>query len=98
MADQADREARTEDPTPKRREDAREGGQVALSTELVTALALLGWLGTIAFAGDALAGSLGGAIRAGLRAVGERARGDLSVAESVGMIRTVGWSVGQVAL
>jgi flagellar biosynthetic protein FlhB len=98
MADQADREARTEDPTPKRREEAREGGQVALSTELVTALALLGWLGTIAFAGDSLAGSLGAAIRAGLRAVGDHARGDLSVAESVGMVRTVGWSVGQVAL
>lgn len=42
---------RTEQPTPKRQEDARRKGQVARSTDLTTALLLLGALGAFSVAG-----------------------------------------------
>ena len=42
---------RTEQPTPKRQEDARRKGQVARSTDLTTALLLLGALGVLSVAG-----------------------------------------------
>jgi flagellar biosynthetic protein FlhB len=42
---------RSEQPTPKRQEDARRKGQVARSTDLTTALLLLGALGALSVAG-----------------------------------------------
>jgi len=43
---------RTEQPTPKRQEDARRKGQVARSTDLTTALVMLGGLGALSVAGE----------------------------------------------
>ena len=54
LFDDTDDYQKTEDATPRRREEARDKGQVPLSTELVAALALLGWLMTLAFGGAAL--------------------------------------------
>ncbi|MDP6369950.1 MAG: EscU/YscU/HrcU family type III secretion system export apparatus switch protein, partial [Planctomycetota bacterium] len=51
MTDQAPKDERTEDATPRRREEAREKGQVALSSEVLVAAMLMA-----AFAGLALGG------------------------------------------
>ena len=41
MAEEADPESKTEDPTPKRREEARKQGQIPFSNELVSAAVTL---------------------------------------------------------
>ena len=45
MAEEVDQESKTEDPTPRRREEARRQGQVPFSAELVGSLVLLGGRG-----------------------------------------------------
>ncbi|MBF0163310.1 MAG: flagellar biosynthesis protein FlhB [Magnetococcales bacterium] len=54
MAEDADNESKTEDPTGKRLGDARDKGQVASSREVGTALLLLGATGVFYFHGEAL--------------------------------------------
>ena len=41
MAEEVDQESKTEDPTPRRREEARRQGQVPFSAELVGSVVLL---------------------------------------------------------
>jgi len=50
----ADREDKTLAPTPRRRQQAREAGQVAKSQDLVSAVLMLGSLGMLVFAGGNL--------------------------------------------
>ena len=59
MAEQPDRDQKTEDATPRRRQEAREKGQVAYSTEAVTASTLIAWVGIMLLAGGTLANSSG---------------------------------------
>ena len=54
MASNSDQE-KTEQATPKRREDARKKGQVARSKELPSVIILLGCLGVFFFAGSWMA-------------------------------------------
>ncbi len=54
MAESTEQSDKTEEATPKRLEDAREKGQVAMSTEVVVALALLAALGGLYMAGPLL--------------------------------------------
>src|SRR5262245_4551528 len=54
MAELEDRDQKTEEATPRRREDARAKGQVALSSELVAALGLAGGLALILTGGSTL--------------------------------------------
>ncbi|GAB0058834.1 Flagellar biosynthetic protein FlhB [Candidatus Magnetaquicoccaceae bacterium FCR-1] len=54
MAEDADNESKTEDPTGKRLGDARDKGQVASSREVGTALLLLGATGVFFFHGETL--------------------------------------------
>lgn len=98
MAENDDRDARTEAATPRRRQDAREKGQVALSVELVAALCLLGWLGMLAFAGDTLAELLGNTLADGLSSIGERGRVELDSQMSASMLAGLGKSIGGVTL
>ena len=58
---------RTEAPTPKRRHEARERGQVARSTELNSALLLVGTCGALAFGGGLMGHTLLGTFRDGLQ-------------------------------
>ena len=60
MADTPDRDEKTEAPTPKRRQDAAEKGDVLQSRELGTALVVLSGAGWMAMAGPLLLGSLEG--------------------------------------
>ncbi len=53
MAEDVDPESKTEDPSPRRREEARKQGQIPFSTELVGAAVLLAAIvGLIYFGGD----------------------------------------------
>ena len=59
MADQAPKDERTEDATPRRREEAREKGQVALSSEVLVAAMLVAAFAGLALGGGPLACSWG---------------------------------------
>ncbi len=50
--------SRTEAPTPRRREEAREQGQIAFSTELVTGVVLLVGVAALALGADRLGGGM----------------------------------------
>jgi flagellar biosynthesis protein FlhB len=78
----ADTDDKTQDPTPRRRQQARESGQVAHSQDLGSAVLLLGALGLLLFLGGALVVFLleflqsclgGNAWQAGLETGGSRA-------------------------
>jgi flagellar biosynthetic protein FlhB len=62
MAESTEDEDKIIDASPRRRQEARERGQVALSTELVVAGLLAGWLATLTFAGGPMASTLAGGI------------------------------------
>jgi flagellar biosynthetic protein FlhB len=99
MADQdIDRESRTEEATPRHRQEAREKGQVAFSMELLAALVLIGWLGALAFAGDRVAHALGAALEGALSSFGELGRGELTVASSAGLITGYAPSIASATL
>lgn len=70
MADETPKEDKTEDATPRRQQEARAKGQVAMSTEIVAAIMLIVTGGTLAVAGGALAEATGGTVVAGLADVG----------------------------
>ncbi len=78
MAEQ-EQDQRTEQATPRRRAQAREEGQVALSSELVVALLALAWLVALAVGGGALARSMGSGIEGGLATLGALGRDTWSV-------------------
>ena len=63
MAEGQSSEDKTEDATPRKREEAREEGQVANSKELVAALMLAAGVASLFLSGGSLAGALGGLVR-----------------------------------
>ncbi|MEQ1552397.1 flagellar type III secretion system protein FlhB [Sphingorhabdus sp.] len=66
MADTPDRDQQTEAPTPKRRQDAAEEGDVLISRELASALVMLAGVGWLALAGKWLVGAASNMLRDGL--------------------------------
>jgi len=66
MADESDFASRTEDPTPRRREEAAEKGQFAFSTELNTGIGLLVGVGGVALLAHTLGGGMLDQTRVGL--------------------------------
>src|SRR5262245_44900051 len=87
MAEHDDREQRTEEATPRRREEARGRGQVALSTELVSAVGLATGVGVLAVGGGALARALAGEMEGELRLLGSAGTRELSVPESAALLQ-----------
>jgi flagellar biosynthetic protein FlhB len=73
-----DGQERTEEATPKKRDEAREKGQVALSTDLVAALSLAAAAGALVLGGAALAEGGGALIRASATNLAELGPADLS--------------------
>ena len=71
MADGPEKDEKTEDATPKRLADAREKGQVAFSTEVMSAATLVAGLLAFAVAGPNLAATAGSEVAGGLNRVGE---------------------------
>lgn len=66
MADTPDRDQQTEAPTPKRRKDAAEEGDVLISRELASALVMLTGIGWLAMAGPWLVNAATTMLRNGL--------------------------------
>ena len=62
MADNEDKEQKTEEATPRRREEAREKGQVAMSSEFMSAIGLCVGMAVLAVAGHKLATGVGALI------------------------------------
>jgi len=87
MAETQDKDQRTEEATPRRREEAREKGQVALSAEMTAAIGLVAGLGALLVGGGRLVGTLGDLV---VETVGEMSpigRTELSVPQAAGILR-----------
>ena len=87
MAETQDKDQRTEEASPRRREEAREKGQVAVSSELVAALGLAAGLGAMVLGGGRLVTSLGALVADTAEALGPLARAELDVERSAGIVR-----------
>jgi len=87
---------RTEEATPKRREEARQEGQIPRSQELTMAMVLLGSALLINLAGPLLGGRLLAAFGFGLAAL---ASVPLDANGSISLLRAVGWrTLGTIAI
>jgi flagellar biosynthetic protein FlhB len=84
LGDDAGAQERSEQPTARRREEARGRGQVARSADLGSAVLLLGGFGMYALNGTALLTDLLGAFRAGLLPLPSR---DLTAADVLALYR-----------
>ncbi|MEW6073159.1 MAG: flagellar type III secretion system protein FlhB [Planctomycetota bacterium] len=98
MAEFEDKEQKTEEATPRRREEAREKGQVALSSELVSAVALGVGLAALLVAGGALVEAVGELLVESLAALPVLGTEELSVPGSSALVRTSLLSVAGVLL
>lgn len=78
MADQPPRDEKTEEATPRRLEEARERGQVAFSSESMTAATLAAAVLTIVLAGGMLAEAAGRLVARAPAAVGALGPADLT--------------------
>ena len=87
MAEYSDREQRTEDATPRRREEARERGQVALSTELVSAVGLATGVGVLSVGGAQLARAVAQQIERGIGALATVGTRDIGIPESAALLK-----------
>ena len=99
MSDTADREQRTEEATPRRREEARERGQVALSTELVAAVGLAAGAGIMATGGGNLAHVVADVMRRALSSLSSLGTRELSLPESATLLsETIHGVLGTLAM
>jgi type III secretion protein U len=71
MADKNDGGDKTEQPTPKKLQDARKKGQVPKSKDLTSTLELVTWVAVLAFATTYAAGQLAGLMNAALAAMAQ---------------------------
>ena len=86
---------RNEAPTPKRRQEARERGEVARSTELNSAFLLLGTCGALAWTGTAMGQILIATFRQGLQIGVPR---DLTLEAVRGLLLTAAWAGARAIL
>ncbi len=102
MAENEDGAEKTEDATPRRREQAREKGQVALSSELIAATSLLMGLLFLGYGGGHLMETVGTLAVTVISSAGTLARAELTVPQASHMIedviKTVGGALGLVVL
>jgi flagellar biosynthetic protein FlhB len=81
-----DRDQKTEDATPRRREDARDKGQVALSQQLVAALMLCAGCAGLLLVGGQLAGASAGLVRETSEQLGALGTGELSPSSAASLL------------
>ena len=65
MAEETPQEDKTEEPTPRRLEKAREDGQVLRSQELTSAVVTMGFISTLYFAGNIMGPQYSGIVASG---------------------------------
>jgi flagellar biosynthetic protein FlhB len=98
MAEHDDREQRTEDATPRRRDEAREKGQVPYSGELVAAVGLVGGATVLGLGGGALVRAAAGEIERGVGVLATLGTTELTVRESAELLSEsiggVAWALG----
>jgi flagellar biosynthetic protein FlhB len=82
MAGDDDKDSKTEDATPHRRQEAREEGQVPLSTEVIVAVMLCLALATLVLGGGVLARSSGGLLEASIHSLASNGTQELSVRDA----------------
>lgn len=88
-SDSEDDADKTEAATAHKRDEAREQGQVALSSELVIALLLCGWAATLAMRGGELAEALGGTLRGTLDNLPKLGLEELSIPSAAALLAGV---------
>jgi flagellar biosynthesis protein FlhB len=86
---------RTEEATPKKRADAHRDGQIPKSTELTTAVMLLGSAALMAGVGPGLARGIGEIFASGLMMTGA---GALDAASTALLLQSYGWKTMMVML
>lgn len=84
---EADKDQRTEDATPRRREEAREKGQVAFSQEVVAALMTCASLVALSLGGGSLVQRLGELVRGVVLKLGDGSRLALDVPDAAAALR-----------
>lgn len=89
MAEGPDKEAKTEPATPRRRQESRENGQVAQSTELVAALMLIAGFGALVFGGRVISLSTGELLTRTIRSLGPLSRDELDVAGATVLLKGI---------
>jgi flagellar biosynthetic protein FlhB len=98
MAEEPDKQEKTEDATTRRREESREQGQVALSHEVASALMLLVALIVLLVAGSWFAQGAGTLIVDSLASLGEQGRAEASVPGAAGWITAGAAHMGYASL
>jgi flagellar biosynthetic protein FlhB len=83
---ESERDQRTEEATPRRRQEARERGQVALSSEFVAVAGLLAGAGALAFGGPALCRRLAEELVASTERLGDLGAKPLDVPAWAGLV------------
>lgn len=86
MARESETEGRTEDATPRKREEARDKGQVALSQELVAALMTCTGIAGLVLGGERLVTLLGGLVGGTARSLGSFAGETLTPGGSAAIV------------
>ena len=87
MADQADKQQKTEEATPQRRREAREKGQVALSSEAISAMSLIAIAGSVLVMGGFLAQAVGALVVTSLENVGSNGLLSIESASAANLVK-----------
>ena len=82
MAEETPRDERTEEATPRRRQEAREKGQVAMSTELIAGIGLSVAVGALVLGGAHLSSVTGELVVRGVQLVGAQGPRPLEAADA----------------
>lgn len=90
MAQDNDSGEKTEEATSRRREEAREKGQVAFSTEFIAAFSLLAALGVYLVASGPVFEILGAGVRRSLLQLSDQGVAELDVPTTTGILRGFG--------
>ena len=93
MADNQEKDQKTEEATPRRRQEARDKGQVAMSTEFVAALGLCIGVAVLAFGSGPLGNAIGGLIVQTIDGLGATGKSDIGIGEASGILKTALFSV-----
>ena len=95
MADEPNDQDKTEEASPRRRQEAREKGQVAFSQEFTAAGMLFAGLGAVLLCGGAVITGMGGLVSDSLLALGVQGTAELDIANASALIKADGMSALQ---
>src|SRR5687767_4907125 len=98
MAEGTDDEDKIIDASPRRRQEAHERGQVALSTELTVAALLAGWLAVLSVGGGPLASTLAGGIARSAEGLASFSHVDLTAREATAQFAALSLPAAKSAL